>query len=65
MSVAHPWLPVAVLCAGLSSMSALADSKYDLARQPANLVAAFDYDEQNFLYDMRFAGQYAGLGFRL
>jgi opacity protein-like surface antigen len=27
-------------------------------------AVAFDYDEQNFLYDMRFAGPYAGLGFR-
>ena len=64
MSDAQPWLTMAVLCAGLSSMSALADTEDDLARQPANPVAAFNYGEQNFLYDMRFAGQYARLGFR-
>lgn len=27
-------------------------------------VVAFDYSEQNFAYDMRFAGPYAGRGFR-
>ena len=27
-------------------------------------VVAFDYSEQNFAYDMRFAGPYLGLGFR-
>lgn len=40
MSDAQPWLTMAVLCAGLSSMSALADTEDDLARQLANPVAA-------------------------
>lgn len=26
-------------------------------------AVAFDYSEQNFTYDMRFAGPYLGLGF--
>jgi len=40
MNSAHPWLPLAVLCTGLSSMSALAETEDDLARQLANPVAA-------------------------
>ena len=40
MADARSWLPIALLCAGLSSMPALADTEDDLARQLANPVAA-------------------------
>jgi hypothetical protein len=40
MADARSWLPIALLCAGLSSLPALADTEDDLARQLANPVAA-------------------------